>query len=379
MPPVPVAPQTPDQFFPRILKEPVEPRPSITFREVRAPKRPEPVEPEPEPLVETEAVAPRWPRRNLVAAAVLALAVVGGGVFAGRSYFVAAPTATASTTGTLVITTNPSGASAYVDSQPRGLTPLRLTLPAGDHLVEIRGNGEPRTFPVTIAAGSEVSQYIELPKAGPATGQLQVRSTPPGARVVVDGVTQGTAPTLISNLTPGEHVVVLEGDLGAVKQTVMIEAGLTLSLVVPMSTPEGTPVSGWLAVSAPVELQFFENGRLLGSTQSDRILVTAGRHEIEMVNDAIGYRATRTVQIAPGRVATVRVEMPQGRLALNASPWAEVWINGERAGETPIGNLPIAIGMHDVVFRHPELGEQRHRVTVTASDVARLSVDMRKQ
>jgi hypothetical protein len=66
-------------------------------------------------------------------------------------------------------------------------------------------------------------------------------------------------------------------------------------------------------------------------------------------------------------------------LALNALPWAEVWVDGERAGETPLGNLRLPIGRHSILFRHPELGEQHHTVTVTLKDVARLSVDLRKR
>ena len=45
-------------------------------------------------------------------------------------------------------------------------------------------------------------------------------------------------------------------------------------------------------------------------------------------------------------------------MALNAQPWADVWVDGERVGETPIGNVAVPIGPHEVVFRHPQLGEQ---------------------
>jgi hypothetical protein len=77
-------------------------------------------------------------------------------------------------------------------------------------------------------------------------------------------------------------------------------------------------------------------------------------------------------------VFAIAVDLPQQRISLNAVPWAEVWIDGVRAGETPIGNLPIAVGPHEIVFRHPELGEQRHATTVTLTGPARLSVDLRK-
>jgi hypothetical protein len=125
-------------------------------------------------------------------------------------------------------------------------------------------------------------------------------------------------------------------------------------------------------------VQLFESGRLLGTSSIDRIMVPAGRHDLVLVNDQIGYRATRTVQVAPGRVSTLSVDVPRSTIAINAVPWAEVWIDGTRVGETPIGNLSIAAGRHDVVFQHPDLGEQRQTVVVTLDNPVRLSVDMRK-
>ena len=183
----------------------------------------------------------------------------------------------------------------------------------------------------------------------------------------------------IAELTPGEHSVVLESDFGSVKQTVTIEAGITGSLVVPLSAPEGAPVSGWIAVTSPAEVQLFENKRLLGSSQSERLMVSAGRHEVELVNETLGFRTSRTVQVSPGKVTPVKVDFPKGTIALNALPWAEVWVDGEKVGETPIGNLQLTIGTHDVLFRHPDLGEQRHKATISLTAPARLSVDMRKK
>ena len=92
----------------------------------------------------------------------------------------------------------------------------------------------------------------------------------------------------------------------------------------------------------------------------------------------MGLRVTRTVQVTAGRVASVKLEIPKGTISVNAQPWADVWIDGERIGETPIGNLSLAIGTHSVLFRHPELGEQHHTALVTLKGPTRLSVDMRK-
>jgi hypothetical protein len=224
-----------------------------------------------------------------------------------------------------------------------------------------------------------VSQYIELPKAITAFGQLQIRTEPAGAVVTVDGIPRGKSPVLIESLAAGEHAVSLETDVANVKQTVQVEAGQTASLVVPLGGGENAPVSGWMSVAAPVELQLFEKGRLLGSSQSERVMISAGKHEIELVNEPLGYRVVRTIQVAPGKVAPIKVEWPKGSIAINALPWADVYIDGERVGETPIGNLQLAIGPHEILFRHPELGEQRYATTVSLKAPARVSVDLRKK
>jgi hypothetical protein len=163
------------------------------------------------------------------------------------------------------------------------------------------------------------------------------------------------------------------------KQMVVVEAGMTASLMVPLGAPEGAPVSGWISVNAPADVQIFEGGRLVGSSQSERLMVSAGRHDFEIVNDVLGYRANRTVQVSPGRVTPIKIDFPKGAIALNALPWADVWIDGAKVGETPIGKLELAIGSHEIVFRNPDLGEQRHVVTIAVDKPGRLSVDMRKK
>jgi hypothetical protein len=85
------------------------------------------------------------------------------------------------------------------------------------------------------------------------------------------------------------------------------------------------------------------------------------------------------VHVAPGRTAVVNIDPPSGSLSINALPWAEVWVDGERIGETPIANLSRPIGPHEVVFRHPQFGERRETVIVTAGRPARLGLDLRRK
>src|SRR6185295_7314662 len=154
-------------------------------------------------------------------------------------------TGSAGATGTLNIESKPAGARVLVDNEMRGVTPLSLALSPGSHMIELHGGAEPRTVPVMITAGAQTSQYIELPTSVTAAdGALPAGTEPPGAAATV-----GPAP--------------------------------------PLATPAATevaPLSGWLSLAAPVELQIYENKKLLGTTGSDRIMVASGRHELEIVN-----------------------------------------------------------------------------------------------
>jgi hypothetical protein len=321
-------------------------------------------------------VARRFDRKQLMrlAAAVLVIAALGGG---GWVYARSRGKGAVPATGTLSVQTNPPGVAVFVDGVSRGNTPARISVTAGSHIVELRGRGVPRVIPVQVTAGAEMSQYLEIPET-PSTGSLLVQSDPAGARVTIDGVERGTAPLSVADLEPGDHEVVLVGSAGTpVKQHVVIQAGVTSSVLAPVSTATPGPVSGWLAVKAPVTIEIHEGGRLIGTTDSDKIMLAAGRHELQLVNDTLGYSAKRVVQVPAGKTLPLAIEMPQGTINLNATPWAEVWIDGRRVGETPIGNLSIPIGPHEVVFRHPQFGEKHQAISVTLSAPVRLSIDMK--
>jgi hypothetical protein len=313
----------------------------------------------------------KWRWMAVAAVAVVALGV--GGVFAVRTYRKPVPPAL----GTLSVQTNPAGVPVFVDGVAQGNTPARLSLNPGAHILELRGRGVPRVIPITITSGAEASQYLELPET-PSTGSLLVQSEPAGAHVAIDGTDRGTAPVSVADLAPGEHEIVLQADgATAVRQKVNIQAGVTASILAPVATVSAGPVSGWISIKAPVTIELRENGRQIGTSDTDRIMMAAGRHDVELVNQTLGYHVTRTVQVPPGKVAPLAVDLPQGTININASPWAEVFIDGRRVGETPIGNLTLTIGPHDVLFRHPQLGEKHQAVSVTLNTPVRLSVDMK--
>ena len=132
----------------------------------------------------------------------------------------------------------------------------------------------------------------------PQPSELIVRSDPPGARVSVDGRTYGATPITIPGLSAGAHKLTLTNDSATVVQTVQVADNARLSVIVPFSS---VPQSGWISVASPISVQVFEGGRLLGVSQSERIMLPDGAHRLELVNEAVGFRAVKDVHVSAGQ------------------------------------------------------------------------------
>jgi hypothetical protein len=334
------------------------------------------------PGAATGTLRARWtwtPAHAIAIATVLALAI-GVGVFRIPRASVPQLSAAASRDGRLTIETRPGNLEVLVDGERRGTSPLTLPLSPGSHTVTIRNGREERVVPLTMAAGAEFSQYIELQAAETALasgGALSVVTDPPGARVFVDGRPRGTSPVTVEHLEAAEHKVTVAGDTGAIERTVVVAPGATSSVVFSLRKIPG-PVGGWLAVTAPFDVEVIEDGDVIGTTGASRIMLAAGRHEIVLANRSLAYRESRAIDVTAGGTTTIRVEAPVVPVSVNARPWAEVILDGTSMGQTPIANVAVSVGPHEVVFRHPQFTERRQTVLVTANGPNRIAADLTK-
>jgi len=185
-----------------------------------------------EPLAPLVPLAPVPTARSPLVLALVVFAIVQSGVVLWL--WNREPRAPRAGEGELVVQSRPVAARVSIDGEERGVTPLTISLPSGAHVLEVQsGKSEPRVIPLTIRAGVQTAQYIELQNVA-MTGGLDIRSDPPGARVTIDGQPRGSTPLTVRDLAPGDHQVVLEGGGRKVTQPVRIDAGITAQLVVPL-------------------------------------------------------------------------------------------------------------------------------------------------
>lgn len=260
------------------------------------------------------------------------------------------------TTGRLLIVTRPKGIRVIVDGTVVGDTPYAAPVAPGKHAVQLTGRSITRTIDIDVPPSAQGGAFVRWPTEA-ARGSVSISSVPDGARVSIDGEEKGLAPVTVHDLIAGAHTVTVTGKRGSVETTVEVKADRTVSIEVPI-------YSGWVSVFSAVPLDITENGKLLGNTESDRIMLGAGAHTLEVQNVSLGYRETRTVQVVPGKVVPVSIELPTAPLFIDVEPGAEIWVDGERVGYTPAMDLRAPIGTRVVLLKREGQPDERHVVSV---------------
>jgi len=282
----------------------------------------------------------------------------------------------------LSVETDPPGGEVLIDGKLRGTAPLALTLAPGTYELSLGRGAEQKHRRVTLGAGERVSVYDvvraapAVPAAPPVTGALSIVTSPAGGLVTIDGVDHGAAPVTVSTLMGGEHQLVVRSQGGVYRQTVTVQPGSTSTVVVGTNA---SVAAGWLTVETALPLQIYEGGRLLGVTETERLMLPAGDHQLTFNDERTGFQMARSVRIEPGGQAIVAIPVPRAPVNVNAIPWADVWMANERLGETPIGNLMLPLGPQQLELRHPELGTKRVSLLVSLNGQNRVSVNMREK
>jgi hypothetical protein len=280
-------------------------------------------------------------------------------------------TAAAAVSGVVDITSQPPGATITIDGAARGVTPLRLPLGAGSHVVEVISGRATTTLPLTIEAGTVVRQHVEfaerMAEADTASAPTAAGSADPAGPA--SALPAAAGPAIAAAAAPAAAPAVKPAAAPPVAAPAVRPAA---------AVAEAAITSGWARLTAPIELQISEEGRSIEPGADGRIRLSPGRHVLEVGNVGLQYHAVLRVDVMAGRTSNAAVPLPNGTLSINAQPWAQVSIDGRSVGVTPIGNLSLPIGSHEVTWRHPQLGERRQMISVTAKSPVGIGMDLSK-
>lgn len=263
------------------------------------------------------------------------------------------------TTGSLAISSIPTGAEIFVDGESKGqFTNATVTgIPAGNHTfkLELSGyNDVTSTEPVVITGGMTTYIHTVLSPLEPTTGSISISTiTPAHADIYIDGATTSitTTPATISGLSPGSHNIVLKmSGYENFSYTINVTVGQTSYLLASMmespklvgsinftSIPDGAEI--WLENKTTGLVEFTE--RYTPDTVPDIPIETytftlksSGRMDTTGTITVVGGVTSYVYAVLPLVSATV------GSLVISSVPQgADIYIDGYK--QLDINGQPI--------------------------------------
>ena len=263
--------------------------------------------------------------------------------------------------GLVTLTTEPEvGAEVLVDGVALGKTPLvdaeitpgvhQLELSAERYLsasreLDVSGGGERQSLAVTLT---------------PDWAVVSLSTSPAGATVLVDGAEAGVTPAAIEIMS-GEHdIEVRLAGYNAWTTKVLVEADR------PQQLPDVTltQADGRVEVASnPSEASVSVDGEFRGRTPLSIRLSPGRAHRLALTKP--GYEtAARELSVAADSGRRLQIDLtPQyGDVEVTSTPAAEVWVDGERRGSTPV-KLALTSISHAIEARADGFAVERQELT----------------
>ena len=224
-------------------------------------------------------------------------------------------------TGSLRVTTSPSGADIYVDGRYMASSPNVITnLAPGTHTLRMQKAGYDeylRTF--SIAAGQRTTVDYSFAPLPSDVGSIEVTSTPAGATLFLDGSYMGLTPPGdyfdLTSLVPGTHVINIRiTDYQEYMQTVYVHAGQVVTInarLTPVAPGPVTDTTGEITVvSSPPGADLYLDNVFKGITPLTMSDIQQGPHIVTAKLD--GYAdASQVVTVTGGQVAPVALGLAE--------------------------------------------------------------------
>ncbi|MDP2807790.1 MAG: PEGA domain-containing protein, partial [bacterium] len=221
---------------------------------------------------------------------------------------------------------------------------------------------------------------LEGVQAPAATGGLKIYTTPPGAKIFVDGNEWGQSPRLVAPLEVGERSVLLtlDGYRDLVRQ-VAITKGITASMNVTLEKVYGSIK----VTSSPAGASVYLNGILKGTAAAQGLTLNSlGIKTYTIKVTHAGYQAYEVeASTAPDEVTEVNAVLnpKPGSIVITSTPsGAGVTVDGVPKGNTPCPVTGLEPGSYSVKVEKTGYEDGEISVSVGAGQSVARAVVLKK-
>ena len=278
------------------------------------------------------------------------------------------------TTGSISISSLPSGATIVLDGTTRGTTPATLdSISVGSHMLILKKSGyDDFSTPVIVNSGTMTVLSFTLT---PVTGSIRVASIPSKATIILDGTDKGTTPANLTEISIGNHTLVLEkSGYSDYSTTVSVSPGNLTSVSATL-----TSTTGSISVkSTPSKATILLDGRTKGTTPANLIGISVGSHTLVLKKN--GYSDySSSVTVTPGNSTSVSVTLTAtpGSISVKSTPsGATILLDGLAKGILPADLTGISTGKHTLVLKKNGYNDYSTNVMVSSGKKTSVSATL---
>ena len=268
-------------------------------------------------------------------------------------------------------------AEIWVDGKPvPQKSPAILSLSEGRHYVEAKKGGATTGAWVDVKGGARAQVSLKL--AGSGKGSVRVVANIPGAEVWLDGAPRGPAPLDLTDVASGVHLVEVRAKGYANKEErVTVVNGQNVVLKVDLGI--SGPAAKVRIVSPQPGAQVFVDGADLGKSPVETELA-AGDHFVVVEAEGIPkFERKITVESGKDMVVTAEAKAVGGLRFLANVEGAEVVVDGEIVGRTPLVKQDIPVGDHVITIRAEGYADDERPMKVEPGKLLLVNAELAKR
>lgn len=266
------------------------------------------------------------------------------------------------TTAIITISSEPTGAEIYLNTQYSGVTPYQGKILTGAYTLELRK--PPLYLPLReniIIESDKTNEYKFRLILN--SGYLKISSNPPGAAISLNGKIVGSTDTQIGPIDKGTYTIHLEKELyHPLDAQVLVE----IDKVNPYSF-ELKPAFGTLKIdSKPSLVDLSINGQPMGKTPYNNSQAVSGSYMITLKKELYG-EVNESIIVQDGLITEKVFTLSEkfGELNIESKPTnAEIYLDGKFFGKTPYQNKQMASGEYNMTFKMKLYGDVPKKIIV---------------
>jgi len=293
--------------------------------------------------------------------------------------------------GIIKIFSEPKGALIYLDSKKlEEVTPATIEgVSVGKHSIVLDLKGyDPYSFDFNIEKNKFKELSKKLYKVGTVKNAfISLLVEPSDAKVTINGkVVELPINDYEIPYDKDVNIIVRKSGYKPFKVTKKLKRGERESLEVKLiklkskrttNKVKASGKPGKLNIMTLKDLSIYIDGKKEGEG-SISIFLAAGTHKVKLVSNSRMINYKTVIKVESNKEVTKTIMLKKGKLSVSIKPWADVYINGNRIGQTPFPSKKLYEGTYTVTFKNPKYSSYSKTIKIRPGKTTLIMKDLQK-